>query len=211
MSIEAVVPLHESEERILAESMAQQITSRIRTWVKAFPAADVACAYQGRIWLAMGYESWSEWCDCELGGFKVPPVQRREIVAELAESEMSNVAIADVIGVSRETVRRDLAGCTNVHPDRKLTGQDGKKYRRPVPKREQPAADPNPEDRPPPDINGEDIFCKRAGSFDLAFRIARKKLESLVIRRTPEEAEKVRKLLMKSLRDLEKDQKEGGR
>jgi hypothetical protein len=51
-------------ELLIAESEAQQITSRIREWVKAFPAEDVKLAYQGRIWLAMGYDSWAEWCGC---------------------------------------------------------------------------------------------------------------------------------------------------
>jgi hypothetical protein len=113
----------------LTSDEAAKITSRIRTWVKAFPAEDVKRAYFGRVWLAMGYSSWDEWCDCELNGFKLPAVEHREVVAELAESGMSNVAIGNVIGVSDETVRRDKAASTFVEPD-KITGQDGKKYRR---------------------------------------------------------------------------------
>jgi IS30 family transposase len=44
------------------------------------------------------------------GWLKLPAVERRGVVAELAESGMSNRAIADVTGASRETVRRDLTG-----------------------------------------------------------------------------------------------------
>jgi hypothetical protein len=58
---------------------------------------------------------------------------------------------------------------------------------------------------------GEDFFCKRSGSFNLALRIARKNLEAIVVRRTPEKAVKVRNLLEKSLREVVHDQKEGGK
>ena len=60
-------------------------------------------------------------------------VERREIVAELVDVGMSNVAIAEVIGVDEITIRRDKAGSTNVDPD-KVVGQDGKTYSKPEPK-----------------------------------------------------------------------------
>lgn len=52
-------------------------------WVNACPIDDIKRAFFGRVWLAMGYESWSEWCDCELDGFRLPAVERREVVIEL--------------------------------------------------------------------------------------------------------------------------------
>lgn len=53
------------------------------------------------------------------------PAQRREVVAELAGSGMSNRAIADVIGVSHPTVINDRrSGGQNLPPD-KVAGQDG--------------------------------------------------------------------------------------
>lgn len=65
--------------------------------------------------------------------------QRREVVSELAGSGMSNRAIADVIGVSDQTVNNDVnAGAKNLAPDRKVTGQDGKTYPRPEPKPVEP-------------------------------------------------------------------------
>lgn len=116
---------------------AQLITSRIREWVKAFPAEDVKRAYLGRVWISLGYESWSEWCDSELGGFKLPAIERREVVAELSDAGMSNPAIADVIGVDQSTVYRDKqgAGFANANP---VVGQDGKTYHRPAPKPKEP-------------------------------------------------------------------------
>lgn len=53
--------------------------------------------------------------------------QRREIVAALREQGHSTTAIAGAVGVSDETVRRDLAGSTHVEPER-VTGRDGKSY-----------------------------------------------------------------------------------
>jgi hypothetical protein len=129
-----VEPVVDAEIVDLTEHEATKITGRIRAWVKAFPAEDVKRAYFGRIWLPMGHDSWGEWCDCELGGFKLSVDERREVVTGLAESGMSNVAIGDVIGVS---VRRDKAASTFVEPD-KVRGQDGKAYSN-VPRPKPPA------------------------------------------------------------------------
>ena len=114
-------------------------TVRTRENPAAFTTKSTTRAYMGRIWLAMSYNSWSEWCEGELGGFKLPAPKRREVVAELADAGMSNRAIADVIGVTHTTVNKDLKdpGGRNLPPDRKVTGQDGKAYTpskpRPVP------------------------------------------------------------------------------
>jgi hypothetical protein len=105
---------------------AETITGRIRAWVRECPIDDIKRAYFGRVWLAMGYESWSEWCECELDGFKLPAVERRETVAELAESGMSNRAIADVTRVSEGTVRNDRkSGAQDYAP---VIGLDGRTY-----------------------------------------------------------------------------------
>lgn len=124
-----VEPVIDAEIADLTNDEAAAITGRIRAWVNACPIEDIKAAFFGRVWLAMGYESWSEWCDCELDGFKLPAVERREIVAELAESGMSNRSIADVIGVDKNTVRSDLARGENSPPEQ-ITGQDGKTYQR---------------------------------------------------------------------------------
>jgi hypothetical protein len=134
----------EAEIADLATDEAAEITSRIRGWVKQCPIDDIKRAYFGRVWLAMGYKSWSEWCDCELGGFKLRmglfPTSggRREVVAELSESGMSNRAIADVIAVGKSTICRDRRELptvpngtvdptpTNVDVNRRVTGKDGR-------------------------------------------------------------------------------------
>ncbi|UMB67678.1 hypothetical protein [Mycobacterium paraterrae] len=134
---------------------ARAITGRIRKWVNDFPANDVKRAYAGRVWLAMGYESWAEWSVSELGGVQLPALQRREVVVDLAESGMSQRAIASVVGVDQKTVSNDLRREEN--SSRGTTkGLDDKTYQR---KRE-PLAKPQPQ-------------------FDTALDTARTALEAL--------------------------------
>jgi hypothetical protein len=114
----------------LTEAEATALTKRIREWVREYPIEDVKAAFRGRVWLALGYDSWQEWCDHEFDGFHLSVPQRREVVEELHKAGMSNRAIADAVGVSRETVNRDMSsGGTNVSPGAdRVTGPDGKSY-----------------------------------------------------------------------------------
>jgi hypothetical protein len=68
---------------------------------------------------------------------KLPVPRRRSVVAELAGEGMSNRAIADVIGVDKNTVRADLLRGEN-SPPAEVTRQDGKTYARPEPKPVEP-------------------------------------------------------------------------
>lgn len=126
----------------LTPDEAEAITSRIRRWANSFPVEDVVRAFRGRIWVALAYDSWAEWCECELGGLKLPVPQRREVVSELAGAGMSNRAIADAIGSSEPTVRRDVAAtASNDAVDdtpRTTLGQDGRERSYPQPKPPEP-------------------------------------------------------------------------
>ncbi|MGO9032635.1 hypothetical protein [Mycobacterium sp.] len=167
-----VEPVVNAEIVDLTEDEATKITGRIRTWVKAFPAEDVKRAYFGRIWLPMGYDSWAEWCDCELGGFKLPIEERRAVVTGLAESGMSNRAIGAVTGVDKNTVRSDLAkagGENSPTAPRAVTGPDGKTYNN-TPKPE-PRADSPPTAAPRTDLDELGAFLDHLKS---AIRCARK-------------------------------------
>ncbi|WP_458317159.1 hypothetical protein [Mycolicibacterium brisbanense] len=140
----------------LTADEAEAVTGRIRQWVNDFPIADVVLAFRGRVWIALAYASWAEWCECELGGLKLPAPKRREVVAELTEAGMSGEAIADTLDVSNATVSRDRAALTNVRPD-KVTGQDGKTYSPPRPK----PTTPQPES---PIVDAE-IVCRDCDGF----------------------------------------------
>lgn len=74
----------------------------------------VAWAFRQGIPEALGL-SRREWAEIYHGYFKLPIEERREAVAELASEGMNNGQIADTLGVSDETVRRDRAtDSTNV-------------------------------------------------------------------------------------------------
>jgi hypothetical protein len=116
----------------------------------------VAEAYAGRAWVALGYPSWEAMCEAEGLCLRLPRDERPALVLELTGAGLSTRAIAPIVGVTHMTVQRDLAGGTNVPPDRRssgvqnrtpedapLTGRDGKSYRRPTPKPPPPTPDPD--------------------------------------------------------------------
>ena len=107
----------EGDDVYLSVGEAEAITSRIRQWANSFPIEDVVRAFRGRIWIALAYDSWAEWCECELDGLKLPVPQRREVVSELADAGMSNRAIADALNVTPTTVGTDV----QLHRAGKLT------------------------------------------------------------------------------------------
>lgn len=137
---------------------AEAVTGRIRRWVNDFPVSDVVLAFRGRVWIALAYDNWAEWCECELGGLKLPAPKRREVVAELAGEGMSNRSIAAAMGVSDQTINNDMkSGANNLAPDRKVTGPDGKSYTTPQPK----PADLQPE----PQFIDAEIVCRDCDGY----------------------------------------------
>lgn len=138
MSVELVVDVV-AEVCDLTADEAEELTSVIRQWVAAYPIDAVTRAYKGRIWLALAYDSWDEWCECELGGFQLPQLERQKIVVQLASTNlgtdeapayMSNTAIASATGVSDPSIIADLdATSKNLEVDlraRPILGQDGR-------------------------------------------------------------------------------------
>jgi hypothetical protein len=111
-------------------------------------------AYQGRIWLQLGYASWEAYCAERLSGF-MPALDRgarRDAVVELRGAGMSTRAIGSALGVTDITVRRDLeASATNVAVEAPITGVNGKSY---APSRPEPASRPEPSRNPfqPPTV-----------------------------------------------------------
>lgn len=104
----------------------------------------------------MGSDFWSEWCDCELDGFKLPAVERKQAVVELAEHGLSNRAIADALNDGYGTVHRDRDESPDPigSPDRAVVGQDGKTYTK-----SKPSTNPTPPDYMPLDITRNVIVC----------------------------------------------------
>jgi len=129
--------IKDGEIQPLTERQAQELTAKIFArldecweWIKA--------AYLGRAHVAMGYESWDEYCKAEFQGahLRLPKEKRREAVASLTDAGLSTRAIASATGISEGTVRNDLkdSGAQNYAGDKKIQGIDGKEYSKPKPK-----------------------------------------------------------------------------
>ncbi len=98
---------------------ARELTAKIRgsleTWWNSLEtlANLVRQAYDHQAWVALGYESWSAYCNAELdaGRARLSRELRQQLIAELAggDTQMSTRAIAAVVGVSPQTVVNDRA------------------------------------------------------------------------------------------------------
>ena len=99
-------------------------------------------AWDQEDWRVLGYGSWQAYCDAELavGRLKLTRDERQWMVAELRQSDMSERAIAAVLGVSQMTVHRDA---TSAEPkDSPVKGVDGKTYPARKPKVIKPDGEP---------------------------------------------------------------------
>lgn len=111
----------------VARARAAQIRAGIQNYLHTL--GNIAAAYAQRDWTALGYGSWESYVDGEYGADRLhlSPEHRQKAVAELRLANMSQRAIGTVLGVSQETVRRDLAGDSDVSPA-VIQGADGKTY-----------------------------------------------------------------------------------
>lgn len=126
----------------LSEEEARSITAQIRDSIQV-ACQLIAKAYQGRVWLALGYETWDSYLHAEFGAgpLQVPREDRTAMVTSLRDAGMSTRAIAAAAGVDQSTVVRDLrAGDANASPGEapRATGLDGKQYPRRRPRVDPP-------------------------------------------------------------------------
>lgn len=99
-----------AKARALTDRLVKSATNAVELFIEA---------YNGRIWLAYGYESWQQYLDAELGELRprLPKPQRLEITGRMkSEAKMSQTAIAAALGVDQKTVSNDL---------KELRGDDG--------------------------------------------------------------------------------------
>ena len=128
-------------EIAITASQARELTDRIKVGVEAIWEL-VKQAYQSRAWVALGYDSWDDYCTREFGTSRIrlPREERQEVVASMREIGMSTRAIASATGMSKDTAARALSGVANETPA-PVTGTDGKTYT----PRPQPQSEPEPE------------------------------------------------------------------
>jgi transposase-like protein len=103
----------------LDATQARALTDRIKFGVEAVWEM-VKQAYEQRAWLALGYQSWDDYCTREFGTsrLRLPREERAEVVASLRESGLSIRAIASATGTNRETIRQEIAsGDKKLSPD----------------------------------------------------------------------------------------------
>jgi hypothetical protein len=134
------------ESTVMTEAEARAVTNRIRQTVSV-AIEQIKKAYEGRAWIALGYESWTDYyCSTEFGKhIRLPRDERQHAVAVLRRAETSVRAIAVATGASKSTIADDLSGVQNrttdddvivdaeivddaQAPTPTITGTDGKKY-----------------------------------------------------------------------------------
>ena len=128
-------------EIAITASQARELTDRIKVGVEAIWEL-VKQAYQSRAWVALGYDSWDDYCTREFGTSRIrlPREERQEVVASMREIGMSTRAIASATGTNRETIRQEVSGDRKLSPA-PVTGTDGKTYTprpQPQPEPEEP-------------------------------------------------------------------------
>lgn len=88
-------------------------------------------AWRQELWKEAGYASWDDCCLAEFPGLVLTAERRLSVVGELAESGMTDRAIAVALNVDHKTVSKArLSGGDNSPPDNKAVGRDGKRYGR---------------------------------------------------------------------------------
>ena len=157
------LPMRIVVQRDLTARQARALTDRIKSTVGDLMIL-VAKAWQGRVWIALDYESWADYIKGEFSHapLSLPREERRAVVSLLRGQGMSTRAIGSATGTDEKTVRNDLAGAEFSAPESEdvpITGLDGKSYTvtctKPenspaAPEAEQPAPEPAIQTRPEP-------------------------------------------------------------
>lgn len=108
----------------LTEADARELTAKIRATVQELLPM-LRTAWRRRADLALGYESWEAYCNSELAGLRLPLGDRHHAVNELRQDGMSTRAIGAALGVSHQTVQRDLTSGPS-GPVERVASLDGK-------------------------------------------------------------------------------------
>lgn len=138
-------------ETDLDANAARRLTDQIRMVTEAMWQS-VVKAWEGRVWLALGYGSWDEYCSQEFGTSRIalPREERDGVVMSLHTMGMSTRAIASATGVSKGSVSASISragthgtdeaggevgvsGAQNwaadtPTPQARAAGEDGKQY-----------------------------------------------------------------------------------
>lgn len=106
----AITTPHLTDDTDLSSVEARRITDQIRIGLEGSWQLIVK-AFNGRVWIALGYNTWDEYVRREFGNLvlAVPREGRDEIIVSMREAGMSLRAIAPAVGVSKDTAQRVIA------------------------------------------------------------------------------------------------------
>lgn len=158
--------MSEIAKSAFSEAEARELTEELKGDYGALQVK-ISTAWQGRIWLALGYESWQDYLDEEFKDVSLRPPRELEeqVVAELRSAGMSTRGIASATEMSEPTVRRRIEATASNDavemPDR-VIGLDGKS---------RPASMPKPVSESPSDehiVDAEVIDEDETEDFGLA-------------------------------------------
>lgn len=163
-----------------SEAEARELTDEIKADYGALQVK-IAAAWRGRVWLALGYESWQDYLDGEFSDVSIRPPKELElqVVQELRDAGMSTRGISAATNLSKGTVDNRLrtAGAQNWAPDTPergttpppVVGLDGKEYAQPAPRRpaeeihDAEIVDDDPGSRPVSDLGLDPIPVDLSG------------------------------------------------
>lgn len=140
---------------------ARAITDQIRSSMGDLMML-VSKAWHGRVWIALGYESWPDYIKGEFdhAPLALPRDERQAVSVLLRGQGMSTRAIAPALGVHHDTVASDLSPVGNPTPESEdvpITGLDGKTYQPKPPVPEPDAAPAKPRRGPITDDFGRAV------------------------------------------------------
>lgn len=150
-----------------SEAEAREFTEEIKADYGSLQTKIVS-AWKGRIWLALGYESWQDYLDEEFRDVSLRPPRELEeqVIGELRAAGMSTRGIASAVDMAPRTVARRVENSTvpngTVDDDSRVIGLDGKA---------RPAAMPKPAPESPSDehiVDAEVIDEDETEDFGLA-------------------------------------------
>lgn len=163
---------------------ARELTEEIKSDYGSLQTK-IAAAWRGRIWLALGHESWQDYLDVEFHGVSLRPPKELEeqVLTELRDAGMSTRGIATATDIPHRTVARRVeeAGVPNGTPE--TVGLDGKTYPASRPAAPAPAAEPereivdaeivepleSGEDRPAADLGFEPIELSTSSEVSIGW------------------------------------------
>lgn len=157
--------MSEITKSLFSEAEARELTEELQADYGSLQVK-ISTAWRGRIWLALGYESWQDYLDAEFQNVSLRPPKELEeqVVAELRAAGMSTRGIASATEISEATVRRRLDSTASndaVEVGKRIIGLDGKS---------RPASMPSPAPpmpKPESIIDAEIVEDEHSTDYDL--------------------------------------------